>query len=105
MLSRLGEEESKEARGHVLRFWMHCVHNVESRVHLDGSVKAFQALPGDAIVREVAPVRPIVTVVLQENDECLTDGDVIGRSVVVQLLMPVLLKSKSSLRTSDAPQI
>lgn len=58
--------------------------------NLDGSVEALKALPGDAIVCEVAPVGPVVTVVLQEDDVCFTDDDVIRGGVVVQLLVPIL---------------
>ena len=58
--------------------------------NLDGSVKALQALSGDAIVCEMAPVSPIVTIVLQKDDESFADGDVIRRGIIVQLLMPVL---------------
>ena len=59
-------------------------------VHLDGPVKAFQALSGDAIVSEVAPVCSIVAIALQKLDVGLTDGHIIRGGVVVQLLMPVL---------------
>lgn len=62
--------------------------------NLDGSVKALQALSGDAIVCEMAPVSPIVTIVLQKDDESFADSDVIRRGVVVQLLMPVLQMHK-----------
>ena len=58
--------------------------------NLDGSVKALKALPGDAIVSKVAPVGSIVTILLQENDVCFTDDNVVRRGVVVQLLMPIL---------------
>ena len=58
--------------------------------HLDCPVKAFQALSGDAIVREVAPISTIVPVAIQEGYEGLADDDVIRGCVVVQLLMPVL---------------
>ena len=58
--------------------------------NLDCPFKAFQALSGDAIVREVAPVSTIVPIALQEGYEGLADDDVIRSGVVVQLLMPVL---------------
>ena len=57
---------------------------------LDGSVKALQALPGDAIVIEVCPVAAIVSIALQELDVSLADDDIIWCGVIVQLLMPVL---------------
>ena len=60
------------------------------REHLDGPVKAFQALSGDAVVCEVAPVGTVVAVALQEGDVGFTDDDVIWSCVVVQLLVPVL---------------
>lgn len=41
-------------------------------------------------IRQHTPVRAIVSVRLQEGNEGLADGHVIGRSVVVQLLVPVL---------------
>ena len=59
-------------------------------MHLDGSVKALQALPGDAIVSQVSPVAAVVSIALQELDVSLTYDDIIRRGVVVQLLMPVL---------------
>lgn len=57
---------------------------------LDGSVKAFQALSGDAIVIQVCPVAAIVPIALQELDVSLTNDDIIRCGVIVQLLMPVL---------------
>ena len=38
----------------------------------------------------MAPIGPIVAIVLQENDVCFTDDNVVRRGVVVQLLMPIL---------------
>lgn len=61
--------------------------------NLDGSVKALKALPGDAIVGEVAPVGSIVTIALQEDDVRFTDDNVIRGGVVVQLLVPILQQS------------
>lgn len=58
--------------------------------NLDGSVETLEALPGDAVVSEVAPIGSIVTIFLQENDVCFTDDNVVRRGVVVQLLVPIL---------------
>lgn len=41
-------------------------------------------------IRQHTPVGAIVSIRLQEGNEGLADGHVVGRSVVVQLLVPVL---------------
>jgi len=68
--------------------------------YLDCPVKAFQALSGDAIVCEVAPISTIVPIALQEGYEGLADDNVIRSRVVVQLLMPVLQYRQQSVAST-----
>mmetsp|Transcript_9102 Transcript_9102/g.31338 ORF Transcript_9102/g.31338 Transcript_9102/m.31338 type:complete len:540 (+) Transcript_9102:3220-4839(+) len=56
----------------------------------DGPVEALQPLPGQACLTEDPPIHVSVPPALKEADVSLADRDVVWRSVVVKLLMPLL---------------
>src|SRR6266481_3721099 len=62
----------------------------ELRAAADGPLKAFEAVPSHAVVPEDLIKAILIAVRVQEFDVGLTDDDVVGRSVVVEFLMPFL---------------
>ena len=59
-----------------------------------------QPLSGNTCGSKHAPVLLLVATTLEEGQECLANGNVVWRSVVVQLLMPLLVELALDLRNA-----